>query len=73
MNFQAEYGIIATTGMRLTFAQMNQLGLTLNRELNKEEHKLRLMGAKAYFRIPGNRSFAYKSNQFRSLKFTKSI
>jgi len=48
----AEYGVIATRGMRLTFAQMNQIGLVLNRELNKPENKLRMMGAKAYFRIP---------------------
>lgn len=52
IKIKAEYGIIATEGFRLTFAQMNQIGLHLNRELNKAETKLRSMGAKAYFRVP---------------------
>ena len=52
INQKAEYGIIATEGFRLTFAQMNQIGLHLNRELNKAETKLRQMGARAYFRVP---------------------
>ena len=49
---QAEYGIIAKTSFRLTFAQLNQIGLHLNRELNKADNKLRQLGAKANFRVP---------------------
>ena len=49
---KAEYGIIAKTSFRLTFAQLNQIGLHLNRELNKADNKIRQLGAKAHFRVP---------------------
>ena len=49
---QAEYGIIATGGFRLTAAQMNAMHLALNQQLNKSELKFKEMGAQAYWRLP---------------------